>query len=319
MLPIVHTIAASVTSVPSTAREAPKLPSWVGPIPSFDINASGGLPMTPGVAHFTIYNATTAGGAPNAHGTYNHGPMITSFNGTFLTSWYNSPKDESSQMRSVFAYSADGQAWSEPLVAFPNFTANGVENGPWTTLNGRLYTQSGSEDAGLHKETIVSIMRRVSVPSSATAPPTLGPPFWLNATVPAAFVGLGFRTYLQMDDETRADAEQYLPGSFRTRAPLLPAAFFSFPRISPEEGHLAEHLPQWQVPRKRRAHAHPRARRGRQQDDLQRALPLQAAVGPGSASAALQPHPYRPAAEVPLRLDVRVAAAAIARRRGRIA
>jgi hypothetical protein len=195
--------------------------------------------MTPGVAHFTIYNATTAGGAPNAHGTYNHGPMITSFNGTFLTSWYNSPKDESSQMRSVFAYSADGQAWSEPLVAFPNFTANGVENGPWTTLNGRLYTQSGSEDAGLHKETIVSIMRRVSVPSSATAPPTLGPPFWLNATVPAAFVGLGFRTYLQMDDETRADAEQYLPGSFRTRAPLLPAAACSSPSTFPNGRYLA--------------------------------------------------------------------------------
>ena len=60
-------------------------------------------------------------------------------------------------MRSVFATSADGRAWSKPAVLFPVFAQPtsagerllGEGNGPWTTLGvtaeapaGRLYTQS---------------------------------------------------------------------------------------------------------------------------------------------------------------------------------
>ncbi len=40
-----------------------------------------------------MYNATK-NGAVNPFGAYNHGPMVTFANGTFLMSWYNSPRDE---------------------------------------------------------------------------------------------------------------------------------------------------------------------------------------------------------------------------------
>ena len=132
-------------------------------------------------------------------------------------SWYNAPKDETTFKRSVFATSVDGKTWSDPAVLFTNYTHDGQENGPWTTLNGHLYTQCGTMDAGLHIETIVSVMRRVYVNTGEPAPSIrLGEIFWLNETVPKDFEGLGFKTYIQMDDETRSDAEQYLQSAVRT-------------------------------------------------------------------------------------------------------
>ena len=72
-------------------------------------------------------------------------------------------------------------------MLFPTFeqsdqgvNENGEENGPWTTLNGRLYTQSGSVDAGRHHEDIISVMRQVGVGGNVSA---LGQPFWLNKTI----------------------------------------------------------------------------------------------------------------------------------------
>jgi len=191
------------------------MPEWVGPIPDYKANASAGLQPVPDAQHFVVYNATGRDGRPNPNGTYDHGPMVTFVNDTYLMSWYNSPVDESTDMRSIAAYSADGMTWSEPFELFPCLSHNGEENGPWTILNGRLYTQSGSQDAGMHLETIQSIMRRVFV-SGPHATPTLGPIFWLNRTIPSGFESLGFPTYLDMDDETRSDAEQYLASAVRT-------------------------------------------------------------------------------------------------------
>lgn len=199
------------------------MPKWTGRVPSKKYNSSAGLAPVPDVKHIVVYNATR-NGKPNPFGTYNHGPMVTAANGTLLMSWYNAPRDEPYFKRSVFAYSRDGgDSWSEPDVLFTNLTMHGEENGPWTTLNGRLYTQSGSEDAGLHLETIISVMRRVYVPAEGEddAKPTLGPVFWLNRTVPQGFEQYGFKTYLEMDATTRRDAEQYLASTVRTlfRAP----------------------------------------------------------------------------------------------------
>ena len=71
---------------------------------------------------------------------------------------------EGENKRSVFATATDVRGpWSAPMVLFDTFTQsdhgvneNGEENGPWTILNGRLYTQSGSNDAGEHHEDIIS-------------------------------------------------------------------------------------------------------------------------------------------------------------------
>ena len=135
-------------------------------------------------------------------------------------SWYNSPRDENRYKRSVFAISKDGgNTWTTPKTLFPNFTEFGEENGPWTILGGdakdptghsRLYTQSGTMDAGLHREGIQSVMRKVGLDSA------LGPIFWLNETVPRGFEHLGYPTYLQLDEVTRRDAEQLLASLIRT-------------------------------------------------------------------------------------------------------
>jgi len=160
--------------------------------------------------------------------------MITAFGGAMLMSWYNAPRDETTYKRSVFATSVDGKVWSRPTVLFSNFTHQGEENGPWTTLNGRLYSQSGTQDAGLHIETIISVMRRVHVSHEDGAAGTkvsLGPIFWLNKTAPSQFEHLQLPTYLDMDQETRGDAEQYLASAVRTLT--------EFPdyEMTGEEGH----------------------------------------------------------------------------------
>ena len=65
------------------------------------------------------------------------------------------------------------------------------------------------QDAGLHIQSIVGLMRRVSRDG-------LGEPFWLNDTVPECCKDFGFKTYLEMDNVTRADAEQFLRSAVRT-------------------------------------------------------------------------------------------------------
>ena len=209
-----------------------RMPVYVGPRPSVKINASAGLRPVPGVEHITVYNATTDSGKPNPFGLYNHGPIITKYDSVYFMSWYNSPKDENRKKRSVFATSTDGGVtWSAPSVLFPEFTAQpgddaGEENGPWSIIGadgsspGRLYTQSGTQDAGEHHEGIISVARRVY---NAT---TLGPPFWLNRTTPSychqgsSSPNCQYPTYLQMDNETRADMEQLLASFVRTTVPF---------------------------------------------------------------------------------------------------
>lgn len=202
---------------------------------SVKTNASAGLRPIPGVEHITVYNATVNGDR-NPFGVYGHGPMISWYRGLYYMSWYNAPVGEMYNKRSVYATSADARSWSAPAVLFPTFTQQqepgvtnerGEENGPWTILNGRLYTQSGTVDAGEHHEGILSVMRRVGVDGNASA---LGPPFWLNSSVPAYCKSskspdCGYPTYLQMDKETRGDAAQLLASFVRTtvRSPDLAA------------------------------------------------------------------------------------------------
>ena len=223
--------AACDTAPPTAPPVVPSryFPRWVGIRPRVGINASAGLPtLTRGVVHACVYNATVDG-QRNPFGVYNHGPIMTKFNGVFYMSWYNAPTNETTDKRSVFATSMDGIAWNQPKVLFPPFVEQprqraGEENGPWTVLGvtqqspGRLYTQSGTQDAGEHAEGIVLVMRRVASKDNAT---DLGPPFWLNRTVPSYcrnrnLTECRYPTYLQMDDTTRKDAEQYLASLVRT-------------------------------------------------------------------------------------------------------
>ena len=198
-------------------------PVWIGPRPTKTINASAGLPVFGSDAtHITVYSSNVSG-VRNQFGVYNHGPIITEFQGRYWMSWYNAPVGELYDKRSVYATSTDLIHWSEPAVLFPTFAARGEENGPWTTIGvgsaGRLYSQSGTQDAGEHHEGIISVMRRVGIGANATHPGTLGAPFWLNITVPSYCSNLTdceYPTYLEMDDVTRRDAEQLLASFIRT-------------------------------------------------------------------------------------------------------
>ena len=235
---------------PAPAPLPPGFPHWVGRAPSVKINTSAGLAPVPQATHTTVYSAVTGDGkTKNPFGVYSHGPMITHHQGVYYMSWYNAPVGEELNKRSVYSFSTDLKNWSAPAVLFPTFTQsdhgvneNGEENGPWTILNGRLYSQSGSQDAGEHHEGITSVMRQVAVGGDSSA---LGKPFWLNRTVPwyctsppVAATNKSrlqqqqqqqqqqqkkkqspdclYPTYLEMDATTKSDAEQLLASFIRT-------------------------------------------------------------------------------------------------------
>ena len=73
----------------------------------------------------------------------------------------------------------------------------------------------------LQHEDIISVARQVAVGGNASA---LGPPFWLNRSVPSYCTSnrsstspdCHYPTYLQMDAQTRGDAEQLLASLIRT-------------------------------------------------------------------------------------------------------
>ena len=75
-----------------------QVPSWNTTFPNLTVNASAGLPLLSNTV-FTVYNTTLETGDKNQNGTYNHGPIITKYEGYFYCSWYNSPQNESQYMR----------------------------------------------------------------------------------------------------------------------------------------------------------------------------------------------------------------------------
>lgn len=248
---------AGCGTAPTAAPTLPGFPVWVGPRPAKTINASAGLAPVAETTDITVYAANQSG-VKNAFGVYNHGPIITHYAGHYFMSWYNAPIGEDVNKRSVYASSTNLHTWTAPAVLFPTFTQtdhgptiNGEENGPWTILGvsaeeplGRLYSQSGTQDAGEHHEGIISVMRRVGVGANATHPGSLGPPFWLNRSMPTyckdkASADCTYPTYLEMDDVTRRDAEQLLASFIRTTV-VTPDSSSSdpFPRMVYNERSL---------------------------------------------------------------------------------
>ena len=198
-----------------------KLPRWATTEPNVTL-PSAGLPSPKGVAHYGVYEASTAMGA------YNHGPIITSHDGTYAISWYNGVLDESVANRVLFALSSDGETWSEPRVLF-NTTAGshrnqsragfpsgynvGLENEPWLTgESGDLYAVASSWDVyqrrgpgAEHAGPEAALVRKVELGSGADiGAVALGPVFWLADEVPAGFAGYCNLTY--RDEESLGSA-----------------------------------------------------------------------------------------------------------------
>ncbi len=175
------------------------IPIWNIPL-SNRTNASYGFPLIK-ESHYTVYNSTSNNGSMNPNGTYNAGPIITKWNGIYYVSWHNSPQNESENMRILLSTSDNiKSSWTEPIEIFPNILPNtNQQNEPFITINNRLYasTSFGPNDNP-------ALMRQILSPNK------FGDIFWLNKTVPNGFQYLGYKTYLQMNDETIYDMHIYL-------------------------------------------------------------------------------------------------------------
>ena len=146
-------------------------------------------------------------GAGGCAGTYNHGPMVTFFAGLYWMEWYNGAHTESVQNRVLFATSSDAITWSPPRVMFNTTGSKGLENEPAIIIEAprgaRRYSVAGSWDVAMIDGN-TPLMRRVM------SPDILGPVFWLGPVIPKGFEHLNYRTYLEMDAQTRNDAADYL-------------------------------------------------------------------------------------------------------------
>ena len=133
--------------------------------------------------------------------------MVTFFAGLYWMEWYNGAHAESVQNRVLFATSSDAVTWSPPRVMFNSTGSKGLQNEPAIIIGGpmggRRYSVAGSWDVTM-ADGNTPLMRRV------LSPEILGPVFWLGPVTPKGFEHYGYRTYLEMDAQTRTDAADYL-------------------------------------------------------------------------------------------------------------
>eukprot|EP01084_Bolivina_argentea_P293226 504276_1 len=180
-----------------------KVPTWNTTTPNFTVNASGGLPPINSI-HFMIFNHSLAN-----NGTYNNGPIPIIWNNNFYVSWYNTQTGkESNDMRVLYSTSPDSKTWSKPMEAFPNLTHVGEENEPWLIINNRLYCS-----ASMYNYPFQALMRQITGPSSTDKK---GEMFWLTDEVPPGLERKCNLTFLDMDNQTKSDMQQYIASLIKT-------------------------------------------------------------------------------------------------------
>ena len=109
-----------------------------------------GLPLVPHAEHIVVFTPD-----PARDGTYSHGAQIARQGGYFHLTWNNAAYNEDQDgMHPLYASSADGRSWSQPVSLFPSmpaseFSTPGVGPSkihhhvmPFVTLDGRLYAVS---------------------------------------------------------------------------------------------------------------------------------------------------------------------------------
>lgn len=89
--------------------------------------ATLGLSPAPGQQHFTVY----APASPDDY-AYNHGAVLTVFDGRFYMQWQSSHRDEDAdETRVMYAVSADGEVWGRPRILAQSRADAVVTNGGW--------------------------------------------------------------------------------------------------------------------------------------------------------------------------------------------
>lgn len=212
---ILLVLSLSSPCATSTSLGGKHLPHWTAQAPNASLPHSG-LPLLQGIVHSTVFNATIS----QANGTYNHGPIITFFNHTFLLTWYNGPVDESHMNRVLMSISKDAKSWSEPVEVFPVVsktgpTGKGEQNEPFAIVSGRLYAAASDISWGnSHKNGTRGglIMRQVALTGMPDGSQGLsfGEPFWLDTTPPQGIETYGYKTFLEMGAPVVADMTEYL-------------------------------------------------------------------------------------------------------------
>eukprot|EP00039_Didymoeca_costata_P002669 m.61823 g.61823 ORF g.61823 m.61823 type:complete len:517 (+) comp11453_c0_seq1:136-1686(+) len=186
----------------------PYTPKWTAIKPNKTAGPTFGYPLLAPdkVTHSYVYYGN------HEYGTYNHGPMITFFDGLYYMQWYNGVKSESVENRVLYATSKNALNWTEPQVMFNTTGPIGLENEPAVIIQGRMYAVAGSWDVfrrtgsgAEHTGPNTPLMRQVNGPDS------LGPVFWLGA-VPEGFEHFGYPTAnsTTLPMQTRDDAKAYL-------------------------------------------------------------------------------------------------------------
>ncbi|MAP94948.1 MAG: hypothetical protein CMK07_08355 [Ponticaulis sp.] len=100
-------------------------------VPGFDRShpATLGLPFAPEADHFTVYAPMS-----DADYAYNHGAVLTWFQGRYYMQWQSSFRDEdAAETRVMYAVSSDAETWSEPRILASPADGLTITNGGWVT------------------------------------------------------------------------------------------------------------------------------------------------------------------------------------------
>ncbi|MGB3626430.1 MAG: hypothetical protein WA989_11390, partial [Henriciella sp.] len=91
--------------------------------------ATLGLEAAPNAEHFTVYRPSDS-----EDFAYNHGAVLTVFQGRFYMHWQSSRRDEDApETRVMYAISEDGETWSQPHSLAPARAGAVTTNGGWLT------------------------------------------------------------------------------------------------------------------------------------------------------------------------------------------
>lgn len=179
-----------------------EIPSWNMPVlrPIEDFPMGGATPIESA-------NYTQLFQASKDVGTYNMSPMISHYQGVFLASWKNSPKDEDEPgQRVLYSQSIDGVTWLDSnngdRILFPNISTNSNPTAlfaePTLLLNDNVYAAASPIQFCLYPDQYQSVLLLRQVFDGFDS---FGPVFWASYEIPEGYEeNTNIHNILTLDD-----------------------------------------------------------------------------------------------------------------------